>query len=231
MAWLKRPHLGMLPVVQAGDKPFMDYGDILAKENDIKLVIQFTGYQLEQREFFLGFAGINQKLTNNQRMSSYSLLNKLKMFYFYSFQSLINPSYLNMALLDNFKGFISSFIRKEKSLHFYNYVKWDEKKIIDTLQKEYNWSNDLAYGKNQWRMGDGQTTFNNFIYYTLAGFSEFDNFRSNQICEGLLDRNSALELAKKDNTFKYDVLKNFSDIIGFNLDDVLSKITSLQKLY
>ena len=61
MAWLKT-HLGMLPVVQAGDKPFMDYGDILAKENDIKLVIQFTGYQLEQREFFLGFAGINQKL-------------------------------------------------------------------------------------------------------------------------------------------------------------------------
>ena len=39
------------------------------------------------------------------------------------------------------------------------------------------------------------------------------------------------ELAKKDNAFKYDVLKNFSDIIGFNLDDVLSKITSLQKLY
>ena len=53
MAWLKKPHLGMLPVVQAGDKPFMDYGDILAKEHKIKLVIQFTGYQLEQREFFL----------------------------------------------------------------------------------------------------------------------------------------------------------------------------------
>ena len=31
MAWLKKPHLGMLPVVQAGDKPFMDYGDIIAK--------------------------------------------------------------------------------------------------------------------------------------------------------------------------------------------------------
>ena len=79
MAWLKRPHLGMLPVVQAGDKPFMDFGDILAKEHNIKLVIQFTGYQLEQREFFLGFAGINQKLENNQRMSSYNLFNKLKM--------------------------------------------------------------------------------------------------------------------------------------------------------
>ena len=231
MAWLKRPHLGMLPVVQAGDKPFMDFGDILAKEHNIKLVIQFTGYQLEQREFFLGFAGINQKLENNQRMSSYNLFNKLKMFYFYSTQSLLNPRYINFALLDNFQGFISSFVRKENSLHFYNYVKWDEQNIIDVLKQEYNWSNDLAYGKNQWRMGDGQTTFNNFIYYTLAGFSEFDNFRSNQICEGLLTRSDALDLAKKDNQFKYEVLKNFSEIIGFNLDDVLSKIVSIPKLY
>ena len=231
MAWLKKPHLGMLPVVQAGDKPFMDYGDILAKEHKIKLVIQFTGYQLEQREFFLGFAGINQKLENNQRMSSYNLFNKLRMFYFYTTQTLLNPRYINLALLDNFQGFISSFVRKESSLHFYNYIKWDEKKIIDTLKQEYNWSNDLAYGKNQWRMGDGQTTFNNFIYYTLAGFSEFDNFRSNQVCEDLLNREEAVELAKKDNQFKYDVLKNFSEIIGFNLDDVLSKIVSLPKLY
>jgi glutamine---fructose-6-phosphate transaminase (isomerizing) len=231
MAWLKKPHLGMLPVVQAGDKPFMDYGDILAKEHKIKLVIQFTGYQLEQREFFLGFAGINQKLENNQRMSSYNLFNKLKMFYFYSTQTLLNPRYINFALLDNFQGFISSFVRKENSLHFYNYVKWDEQNITDVLKQEYNWSNDLLYGKNQWRMGDGQTTFNNFIYYTLAGFSEFDNFRSNQICEGLLTRSDALDLAKKDNQFKYEVLKNFSEIIGFNLDDVLSKIVSIPKLY
>jgi glucosamine--fructose-6-phosphate aminotransferase (isomerizing) len=231
MAWLKRPHLGMLPVVQAGDKPFMDYGDIIAKQYGIKLVVQFTGYQLEQREFFLGFAGINQPLSNNQRMSSYSLTNKLKMFYFYSTQSLINPSYLNAALFDNFKGFISSFVRKEDSLHFYNYIRWDEKEMIDVLVREYDWMSDLAYGKNQWRMGDGQTIFNNFIYYTLAGFSEFDNFRSNQICEGILDRESALKLARIDNSFKYDILKNFSEIIGFNLDDVLSRISSLQKLY
>ena len=231
MAWLKRPHLGMLPVVQAGDKGFMDYGDIIAKKHNIKLVVQFTGYQLEQREFFLGFAGINQPLQNNQRMSSYNLFNKLKMFYFYSTQSLINPSYLNAALFDNFKGFISSFVRKEDSLHFFNYIKWDEQEISDILKKEYNWTSDIAYGKNQWRMGDGQTTFNNFIYYTLAGFSEFDNFRSNQICEGLINRETALQLAGNDNQFKYETLKNFSEIIGFNLDDVLSKISSLPKLY
>ncbi len=78
-SWLKKPHLGMLPIIQAGDKGFYDYGRKLSKELDIKLVVHCTGYQLEQREFFLGFAGISQKLKNNQRMYSYNVTNKLEM--------------------------------------------------------------------------------------------------------------------------------------------------------
>ena len=61
-------------------------------------------------------------------------------------------------------------------------------------------------------MGDGQTAFNNFIYYTVAGFSEYDNFRSNQIREGLISRDEAIRLAEEDNKFKYNTLKNFSEI-------------------
>ena len=80
-------------------------------------------------------------------------------------------------------------------------------------------------------MGDGQTSFINYIYYRVAGFSEFDNFRSNQICEGLLNRNEALKLASEDNRIRYDTLKNFSEIIGFNLEDVLSQIQCIPKLY
>ena len=100
-----------------------------------------------------------------------------------------------------------------------------------TLDSVYNWQDDISYGKNQWRMGDGQTAFNNFVYYTLAGFSEYDNFRSNQIREGLISREEAIKLCLQDNKIKYDTLKNFSEIIGFNLDNVLSKINSLEKMY
>ena len=80
-------------------------------------------------------------------------------------------------------------------------------------------------------MGDGQTAFNNYIYYTVAGFSEYDNFRSNQIREGLINREQAIKLAQEDNKFKYNTLKNFSEIIGFNLDEVLSQIQCIPKLY
>ena len=221
----------MLPIIQVGDKGFYDYGRKLSQEFDVKLVVHCTGYQLEQREFFLGFAGINQKLKNNQRMYSYNLLNKFKMLYWYSLQFILNPAYFNLALLDNFDGFLASFVRKDDFLHLYNYEPWNEKEIIKTLTEEYGWQNDISYGKNQWRMGDGQTAFNNFVYYTLAGFSEYDNFRSNQIREGIISRNEALKLCEEDNKVKYETLKNFSEVIGFNLDNVLSKITSLEKLY
>ena len=230
-SWLKRPHLGMLPIIQAGDKGFYDYGRKLSKELDIKLVVHCTGYQLEQREFFLGFAGISQKLKNNQSMYSYNILNKLRMLYWYSLQFILNPAYINSALIDNFDGFLASFVRKDDFLHLYNYENWDEGEIKKVLNEKYNWQDDVSYGKNQWRMGDGQTAFNNFVYYTIAGFSEFDNFRSNQIREGILNREEALELCRQDNKIKYDTLKNFSDVIGFNLDNVLSKISCLEKLY
>ncbi len=230
-AWLNRPHLGMLPIIQVGDKGFYDHGRKLSKDLNLKLVVHCTGYQLEQREFFLGFAGIDQQLKNNQRMYSYNFLNKLKMLYWYSLQFILNPYYLNTALIDNFDGFLASFVRKDDFLHLYNYEPWDESLMTKILNEEYDWTNDISYGKNQWRMGDGQTAFNNFVYYTLAGFSEYDNFRSNQIREGLITRKEALNLCEEDNKIKYDTLKNFSEVIGFNLDNVLSKISSLDKLY
>jgi glutamine---fructose-6-phosphate transaminase (isomerizing) len=231
MAWLKKPHLGMVPIIHAGDKPNLDYGRILSKELNLKLVVHFTGYQVEQREFFLGFTGVKQTLRNNQRMSSYGNLNKIKMFLFYSSQFLFNPHYINSALWDNFSGYLNAFIKKENFLHFFNYIKWDEDEMINVLNKEYDWEADISYGKNQWRMGDGQTAFINYIYYTLAGFSEFDNFRSNQVCEGLISRKEAIKLAEQDNHIRYDSLKNFSEIIGFNLDEVLAQINSFEKKY
>ena len=230
-AWLKDPHLGMLPIIHAGDKGFMDLGRTLRKELNVNFSVQATGYQLEQREFFLGFTGIKQKLRDNQRMSSYSVATKLKMFLWYSYKTLKNPAYINAALFDNFNGYLSSFIKKENAVHLFKYIEWNEKEMKETLENEYGWISDKSYGKNQWRMGDGQTSFNNFIYYHMAGFSEYDNFRSNQIREGLIDRSEALKLCEQDNSIKFDTLKNFSEIIGFNLDEVLTKIVCIPKLY
>ena len=44
-AWLNKPHLGMLPIIQAGDKEYFSYGRLLSKELGLKLVIHCTGNQ------------------------------------------------------------------------------------------------------------------------------------------------------------------------------------------
>ena len=60
-ALLKDLKLGMLPIVQSLDKEFLHLTKVLAKQMEIDLIIHFTEYECEQREFFLGFANINQK--------------------------------------------------------------------------------------------------------------------------------------------------------------------------
>ena len=218
-------------MLQAGDKGFYEYGRRLSKELNLKLVIHSTGYQLEQREFFLGFLGVNERLKNNPTLYDYSFINKINMLIKYGLQYFLNPSYFNSSFFATAQAFIHSFVLKERFLHLFRYEKWEEQKIINTLEKEYEWESDISYGKNQWRMGDGQTAFNNFVYYTVAGFSEYDNFRANQIREGIITRDEGLKLAEEDNKIKYDTLKIYSEIIGFNLDSVLSKVSCIPKLY
>ena len=80
-------------------------------------------------------------------------------------------------------------------------------------------------------MGDGQTAFTNYIWYTIAGFSEFDNFRSNQIREGEITREEGLELAMNDNQPKVGSLEHFFNLIDLKFEDTINKINSIKKLY
>lgn len=230
-AWLERPKLGMVPLFMAGDKDFYHYGRQLRKELNIDLTVLCLGHSFEQREFFVGFCGVKENVTTTARLYHYSNFTKLKLALWYAFQYLLNPRYLNESFFDSIKSYFSSFVYKDNFLYLYEYVPWNEKEIELNLKKEYDWQNYVAYGPNQWRMGDGQTAFTNYIFYTIAGFTEFDNFRARQVREGLLNREEALKLVKLDNNPKYETLQYFSYLVGFNLDEVLAKINSLPKLY
>jgi glutamine---fructose-6-phosphate transaminase (isomerizing) len=54
-----------------------------------------------------------------------------------------------------------------------------------------------------WRIGDGTSAFYNYIYYLVAGFTEHDTFRSNQIREGDISREEALRLVEDENRPRY----------------------------
>jgi hypothetical protein len=228
-AWLARPKLGMVPIFMAGDKPFFHYLRELRKETGINLVLFCAGNELERTDFKGGFAGIKES-AHGQRLFGMSLLNKASLFAWYGAQYLLNPRYFNESFVDTMWAYFSTFIGKDDFTYLYHYLPWDEHNINKTLIGQYGWEK-AADNDNTWRIGDGYTSFINYIYHTVAGFSEYDTFRSNQVREGLISRDQALELIGKDNKPKMEVLYDFAKQTGFNLEEVLVRINSIDKLY
>ncbi len=229
LAWLRRPHLGMVPLFMAGDKYFYGIGRQLRKELDIPLVVFCAGNPLERTDFKGGFAGVRES-QHGQRLFAFSASNKVQIAAYYARQYARNPAYVNESLLDTIGSFYTTFIGKDDFLYLFHYLPWDEQVIEDTLIGQYGWET-APHTDNTWRIGDGYTTFINHIYYTVAGFSEFDTFRSQEVRAGLRDRDSALALAARDNQADMGVLAEFAAQVGLNLEEVLSGIDRIPKLY
>ncbi len=228
-AWLHKPELGMIPLFMAGDKYFYEIARQLRKETGIPLVIFCAGNHFERTEFKTAFCGIKESEHGN-RLWAYSLKNKVDLLLYYGKQYLMNPRYFNASLWDTFLAYYSTYIAKDDFIYLYHYIPWEESKITDTLIKEYNWET-ADDTKNTWRIGDGTAAFYNYIYHSVAGFSEHDTFRSNQIREGVITREEALRLVKEDNKPRYEAMAGYASLIGINLDEALTIINSVPKLY
>jgi hypothetical protein len=141
-----------------------------------------------------------------------------------------NPSYFNRSLWDTLSGeYYRSFKKKRDYFHIYNFWRWDEKVIIETL-KQYDWET-APDTTSTWRIGDGTAAFYNYVYYTLAGFTEHDTLRSNMIREGMITREEALELVKEENRPRYPNIKWYLDTLNMDFREVITTINKTPKLY
>ena len=228
LAWLKRPNLGTIPLFMAGDKQYFFYANLLMQQNNLQLSILGEN-MLETTNFKSGFCGIKPQFEKGHTYSL-SIKNKLKMFGFYGREFLLNPAYINSSLLDTFDAFRSYYMIQHRNVNIYNYIKWDEDVINSTLIDEYDWETDPGT-KTTWRIGDGTAAFYNYIYYMVAGFSENDTFRSNQIREGDLSREEALRKANAENQPRWDSMKWYCDTIGIDFEKAINKINKIKILY
>lgn len=228
-AWLKYPNPGMVPLFMAGDKYFFYYVHKAKKELGIKLNIWGTN-PLENTDFKTGFAGISPEF-DKERIYSINFINQLKLLGFVSKNLLTNPAYLNQSLPDTLGSYLARYLLPRKDyFHLFDYLKWDERKIVDTIINEYGWetANDTV---STWRIGDGTAPFYNYIYFTIAGFSEIDTFRSNQIREGMITRDEALHLSFEENLPRYEAIKWYLRTLNLDLETVINRINSIPKLY
>ncbi len=228
-AWLCKPELGMIPLFMAGDKQFFMYTNRLKAQTGIALDV-WLGNRLENTDFKTGFAKTPPDFSK-ERIDALSITNKFRLPLFYAQNFIKNPRYLNSSLGDTVSAYYAYYFEPRRDYYLlYDFIPWDETTIEQTLINEYNW--ELAEDTtSSWRIGDGTAPFYNYIYFTVAGFSEFETFRSNQIREGLIDRSKALSLVLKENQPRLQSLKWYLDTIQLDFEDSIRTINQIPKLY
>lgn len=228
LAWLKKPDMGTIPLFMAGDKQYFYYANKLRKQMDIDLVI-YSENALEQTDFKYGFCGVRPKSTEGH-LYDVGFTKKLQIAAYYGNAFLSNPAYINASLVDTITAYLASYFLPHEYVYLYRYIRWDEKQINSLLTKQYNWELEPDT-TTTWRIGDGTAALYNYIYYTVAGFTEHDTFRSNQIRNSMLSRNQAMELVQKEHTPRYESIQWYCETIGIDINTLLRVIHSIPTLY
>ena len=228
-AWLDNPNLGMTSILTAGDKHFYKYINKVRKNTNISL--NLWGFNpLEVTHFKSGFLGLPPDFeekyvysTGAAKQIKYQLLRFKEM--------LKSPKYFNDSIYDTLSGeYYRSIHRKIDYFQIYDYWKWDENEINKILIEDYEW--ELAPDTTTtWRIGDGTAAFYNYIYYTVAGFTEHDTFRSNQIREGDITREEALRLVEIENRPRYPNIKWYFDVLGLEFGPIIKKLIQYQDVF
>ena len=228
-AWMKKPDLGMVPIFMEGDKQCEYYADDLAKKLGVKLIFFCRGNEFENEEFKWGHCGI-RNATPQGVIHNLSLNGKIKIAAYYASNYLTNPAYINSSIFDTAFAYFSTYVQKHNYVYLWHYIPWNERRIVSTLKNEYGWETE-GKAKQTWRTDDGTSAFYNYIYYTGQGFTENDTFRSNQIREGIITRQEALEFVNEENKPRHRALKWYFDRVGFNGDEVLTVVDNMSRLY
>ena len=223
IAWLKKPHLGMVNLFTAGDKHFFRHVQTVKKRTGLKLDLWGIN-PYEVTYFKSGFLGIAPDFELKEVYSS-GILKQLNYHFKRAHQMFLNPSYLNSSILDNLHGEIyRSIVKKKHYYSIFDFYKWNETEVEEVLN-DYGWEKSIDT-KSTWRIGDGAAAFYNYIYHTLAGFSEHETFRSNQIREGDISREQALQLLKIENKPRFENIKWFLQILNLDFETTIKIINS-----
>jgi hypothetical protein len=227
-AWLKHPDLGMLSILTAGDKHFFRHVDTVRKQTGISLNL-WSVNPLEVTHFKAGFLGVPP---NFEEKNVYqSGISKQVRYHNLRFRAMLkSPGYFNSSLVDTLSGeYFRSVSAKEDYFHLFDYWRWDENEIDECLDS-YSWER-ATDTSTSWRIGDGTAAFYNYVYHRVAGFSEHDTFRSNQIREGDITRDEALELIRIENLPRYENINWYLEVLGMPFEEVVKTVNSIPRLY
>ena len=229
LAWLSKPNIGLVPILMAGDKEWQKQLFQAASNKETKYVVQFQS-PFEHTYFKYGFAGVkplfSSKNSSQNKLDRYFMTLKLGIFYLKNF--IVNPRYINSSIVDTIKGFFSYYFKTGNIISLFEYKDFNENEVNQHLLNKFMWECDPST-PTTWRIGDGTSPIYNYIYWTYGGFTENDFYRSNQIREGHITRDEALDKIHYENQPRFDLIKNYCDLIEVDYDFVIKKLNEFKK--
>jgi hypothetical protein len=123
---------------------------------------------------------------------------------FFSNPFYFKPSFVPMYVRDYFSHLppLSPWLKllygKVRIVEFFDYVKWDEKRIENTIENELKWKKPKE-AKSSGRFDCLVRYFKDYFYLNSVGFAERDEQLSNMIREGMISRAEALQRLMEEN--------------------------------
>ena len=223
-AWLRNPHLGMVNLFTAGDKHFFQHVPDIQRQTGVEANL-WSFNPLETTHFKTGFLGIPPDFESTKVYKT-GLAPQIRYQSLRGLEFIRNPAYLNRSIWDTLSGeYFRSVQKKTSFFQLFDYTAWNEGEVEKTLD-DYGWER-ATDTSTSWRIGDGTAAFYNYIFYSLAGFTEHDTLRSNQVREGHISRSTALDLVSAENQPRYASIRWYLEAIGLNFSEVMLRINEV----
>ena len=212
----------------AGDNHFFLHVETIKKQTNVSLNLWGVN-PLETTHFKSGFLGVPPDFAEDKVYSN-GAMKQLKYQYLRFKAMTRSPGYFNSSLWDTLSGeYYRSFHKKRDYFHVFDYWTWEETRVDQCLAM-YDWEK-APDTSTTWRIGDGTAAFYNYVYHTVAGFTEHDTFRSNQIREGQITRSEAMALIEDENRPRYANMKWYLDAVGLDFEDTIRTVNSIPRRY
>jgi hypothetical protein len=104
-------------------------------------------------------------------------------------------------------------------LGFYDYIYWNEKKVLFTVFNEAGWQG-AADTTASWRIDDAAYPLIDYMYFRLVGFNEFAEFYSKLVREDQLSRSEALKRCTSDSAPRIPSLLGVLEELGVKKEEV-----------
>ncbi len=229
ISWMKNPSLAMVPIMCVACKVMWKPVLKIAHERGIKMA--FSGSNpYEQNSFKRELLGISAQASTAYYYTAYifgimkEVLKNLR----YFAPEVLPPTILGYLYSGPEAPLVKYSGRNLQKVTLFNYIPWDEETVLTRIKNELGWESPID-STTTWRFDCIVDDLKNYIYQELLGVTEKEDFYSNLMRAGLIDRSEALNRVRVESEVNIEKVKEVLDKVGVQFDDFKRVLDSYKR--